>query len=144
MLMCFYLRVLPCVLYPWCSHGDYDGSAKQTASPVFTGISSECPRPRPGGGVRCVYRACTGPCPLRRWAVLTTWSLLSCAADDLSVFTITLVKSVTIPEPFSAILAHFQIMRCEFCVFCMEPLQPTQGSWLVPLEPPKSPKRGPF
>ena len=26
-------------------------------------------------------------------------------------------------EPFSAILAHFQIMRREFCVFCMEPLQ---------------------
>ena len=35
-------------------------------------------------------------------------------------------------------------MRREFCVFCVEPLQPTQGSWLVPLEPPKSPKRGPF
>ena len=48
-------------------------------------------------------------------------------------------------EPFSAIiLAPFQIMRHEFCVFCVEPLQPTQGSWLVPLEPPKSPKRGPF
>ena len=24
-------------------------------------------------------------------------------------------------------------MRREFCVFCVEPLQPTQGSWLVPL-----------
>ena len=47
-------------------------------------------------------------------------------------------------EPFSAILQEFQIMRREFCAFCMEPLQPTQGSWLVPLEPPKSPKRGPF
>ena len=47
-------------------------------------------------------------------------------------------------EPFSAILPYFQIMRREFSVFCVEPLQPTQGSWLVPLEPPKSPKRGPF
>ena len=47
-------------------------------------------------------------------------------------------------ERFSAILPTFQIMRCEFCIFCMEPLQPTQGSWLVPLGPPKSPKRGPF
>ena len=43
-------------------------------------------------------------------------------------------------EPFSATLAYFQIMRREFCVFCMEPLQPTQGSWLVPLEPPKNQK----
>ena len=47
-------------------------------------------------------------------------------------------------DSFSAIPAYFQIMRREFCVFCVEPLQPTQGSWLVPLEPPKSPKRGPF
>ena len=47
-------------------------------------------------------------------------------------------------DSFSAILREFQIMRREFCVFCVEPLQPTQGSWLVPLEPPKSPKRGPF
>ena len=47
-------------------------------------------------------------------------------------------------DSFSAISAYFQIMRREFCVFCVEPLQPTQGSWLVPLEPPKSPKRGPF
>ena len=48
------------------------------------------------------------------------------------------------PEPFSAILQYFQIMRREFCVFSVEPLQPTQGSWLAPLEPPISPKRGPF
>ena len=47
-------------------------------------------------------------------------------------------------DSFSAISAYFQIMRREFCVFCVEPLQPTQGSWLVPLEPPKLPKRGPF
>ena len=44
-------------------------------------------------------------------------------------------------EQFSAILHYLQIMCHEFCVFCMEPLQPTQGSWLVPLKPPKSPKR---
>ena len=50
----------------------------------------------------------------------------------------------SIHDSFSAISAYFQIMRREFCVFCVEPLQPTQGSWLVPLEPPKSPKRGPF
>ena len=47
-------------------------------------------------------------------------------------------------EPFSAILAYFQIMGHEYCVFCLEPLQPTQGSWFAPLEAPKSPKRGPF
>ena len=47
-------------------------------------------------------------------------------------------------DSFSTISAYFQIMRREFCVFCVEPLQPAQGSWLVPLEPPKSPKRGPF
>ena len=51
---------------------------------------------------------------------------------------------LVIVDSFSAIPAYFQIMRREFCVFCVEPLQPTQGSWLVPLEPPKSPKRGPF
>ena len=56
----------------------------------------------------------------------------------------TLIAVIIVIEPFSAILPHFQIMRREFCVFCMEPFQPTQGSWLVPLEPPKSPKRGPF
>ena len=50
----------------------------------------------------------------------------------------------SLSDSFSAISAYFQIMRREFCVFCVEPLQPTQGSWLVPLEPPKSPKRGPF
>ena len=55
-----------------------------------------------------------------------------------------LVLHICVIEPFSAILPYFQIMSHEFCVFCMEPLQPTQGSWLVPLEPPKSPKRGPF
>ena len=33
-------------------------------------------------------------------------------------------------------------MRREFWVFCMEPLQPTQGIWLVPLDwnPQKRPK----
>ena len=36
-------------------------------------------------------------------------------------------------DSFSAILAYFQIMRREFCFFCVEPLQPTKGSWLVPL-----------
>ena len=43
-------------------------------------------------------------------------------------------------DSFSAILPYFQIMRHEFCVFCVEPLKPTQVSWLVPRNPQNCPK----
>ena len=73
---------------------------------------------------------CLNVSTLRLYAIIFVCLLLLCLLNVI--------------VPFSAILQEFQIMRREFCVFCLEPLQPTQGSWLVPLEPPKSPKRGPF
>ena len=43
-----------------------------------------------------------------------------------------------------AILSYFALFPNHHRKFCVEPLPATQGSWLVPLEPPKSPKWGPF